>query len=1011
MNPSIRGYRSTSLLRKSCLSILVAIALSSNANAQQSADATQYAVAAGDLVQVVNEISRSSGVQIVYDIELLRGLKSAEVKGSLSLEQALNRALGGSGLTWTLVNPTTVSIQKRPKARSPKKGGARDSARDLPEDDHGKETRDLEEVVVVGSRLGGSPVESAMPIKLITREDIDRSGAGSIAQVLTYLSEVPLNSVGDREIGVGTGFAEGGNTNSSTVQMRGLPRGTTLVLINGRRAGDSAMFSASGQFDLSTIPLALVERIEVLPAGSSAVYGGDGLAGVINVVLRRDANGLELRVRKTVTDGYDRDMVSAMWGKAWSRGSLTVAANWNRNSSLLSSERSISADQDFRRFGGNDRRLPSGSPTTVFSLAGCPAPPASCFRVPLASRAPLPGLNSPVATVPLDSDGTGLTPSDFLATQGQIHKSSSNRHLISAEKNHGISVSGQMEVLPTVEAFLEAAYTTRSVPAHEVPLILSGQDGSILGRVGADHPYNPFGVPVGVNYLYRNTGFYTEFSQQHLRGLMGLRGKFGRFDWELTGMQSRDKAGSYGAVRWDSAKIVAALAATDPAMVLNPFVTDGSAPASKEVMESLLSTGLNHNTASRGDIWTGFVRGPVVKMPAGEVQGLVGAEHQRQEIRVDSNSTSLVTKYVDGVTKSNAIFAEVRVPILSAREGSSLERIAMTGAMRRETSNRFKDPTRTETIGLEVRPTESLLLRSTYSTAFRPLLAYSAVQDPTPSEFYFLDPNFDGLEYSAPGLLTGGVPPDLGPETSKTITMGVLYRPSSDWSVSLTHWDMKFSDRIAFVDAQTLVDNEEFFEDRVVRDPLTGLVTYFDVRQINISRYDSAGVDVAADAYLPTGIGDFTAGLSATYTYKHETQLTDASPLVQNIAVRNSDGWAPRWKIVPRLGWEPRDGINTMLVGRYVSRYRDSTALATGPNAGTFSVLGDFWMFDVNAEVALGKLLGQESMFGGMRLTFGATNVLDKQPVFCMGCSASGYDASIYDIVGRTYYAELRLSF
>src|SRR3546814_936097 len=107
---------------------------------------------------------------------------------------------------------------------------------------------------------------------------IDRSGVGNIAQVLSYLSEVSINNVGDRNIGVGDGVMDGGNTNSTTIQLRGLPKGTTLVLINGRRAGDSASYSDSGQFDLSTIPLALVERIEVLPAGSSAVYGGDGLA-------------------------------------------------------------------------------------------------------------------------------------------------------------------------------------------------------------------------------------------------------------------------------------------------------------------------------------------------------------------------------------------------------------------------------------------------------------------------------------------------------------------------------------------------------------------------------------------------------------------------------------------------------------------------------------------------------------------------------------------------------------
>src|SRR3546814_2609949 len=115
----------------------------------------------------------------------------------------------------------------------------------------------------------------------------DLLGVGNIAQVLSYLSEVSINNVGDRNIGVGDGVMDGGNTNSTTIQLRGLPKGTTLVLINGRRAGDSASYSDSGQFDLSTIPLALVERIEVLPAGSSAVFGGDGLAGVLKIVLRR----------------------------------------------------------------------------------------------------------------------------------------------------------------------------------------------------------------------------------------------------------------------------------------------------------------------------------------------------------------------------------------------------------------------------------------------------------------------------------------------------------------------------------------------------------------------------------------------------------------------------------------------------------------------------------------------------------------------------------------------------
>jgi len=1017
-----RKTRTTMTAIASCkaLALTVAIAACLPAYAAGAApDAVQEAVVtfdipAGDLSVALEKFSTQSGFQAMYRQDLVAGKRAQAVKGALSPAVALARLLTGTGLASERVNartyvlkpadpaPIKPSPSRKPASESPVDAGARK-----------EEVKELDDVVVVGSRLGGSPVESAMPIKVISRQDIDRSGAGNIAQALMYLSEVSLNNSGDREIGgAGISSTSGANANSTTVQMRGLPRGTTLVLINGRRAGDSAMFSSTGQFDLSTIPLALVERIEVLPAGASAVYGGDGLAGVINVVLRRDAQGWEIRMRKTTADGYDRDMFSAMWGKAWDRGNLTVAFNWNRNSGLFSAERSITANQDFRRFGGKDERSPYGNPATVYSLAGCP-PTGGCWNVPLQSRAPLPGLDAPVATVPLGNDGRHLTPSDFLSTQGQINKTSSKRHLISAEQNRGISVSMQMEVTPRIEVISELAYTKRSVPARELQFFILDGSTSLLSRVAADNPYNPFGVPVGVDFLYSDTGLYASFAQENMRGMLGFRGKFGRFDWELTGMQSRDKAAMRGALQWDRDKVAAALASTDPTRALNPFAADGSAPASRELLASLVGEDLNHATTSRGDVWTGFVRGPLFKLPAGEVRALLGLERQRQEIRLHTNTPTLSTKYINGVTTSDAAFAELRVPILSARPGSSRERIAMTGAMRRESSERFNGNTQTRTFGLEAWATEKLLLRSTYSTAFRPLLSYSAVQDVEPAETSFYDPKFGGqLFYPVPALRGGGVPPDLGPENSKTITMGLLYRPSADWNLSLTHWDMKFRDRITYVSPQMLLDNEAYFQSRVTRDPVTGMVTLLDLRQINMSRYDSAGVDIAADAHLPTGIGEFNASLSASYTYKHETQLTDKSPSVSNVAIRRDDGWAPRWKIVPRLGWSPREGIHTMVAGRYVSRYRDSQAFLVGPKAGKYPVLGDFWLFDFNADIELGKWLKTMAWLGETNLTFGITNVLDKQPRFCAGCGYQrGYDASTYDIVGRTYYAELRLRF
>src|SRR3546814_20478917 len=121
MNRSSRRH-ATSFLKKSCLSILVAFALTATANAQEPAQAVQYAIPSGDLVQVINEISRSSGVQIVYDIELLRGRQAAEVRGAMTLEQALDKALSGSGLNWVRVSTTTISISKQPRDTKTPKG-------------------------------------------------------------------------------------------------------------------------------------------------------------------------------------------------------------------------------------------------------------------------------------------------------------------------------------------------------------------------------------------------------------------------------------------------------------------------------------------------------------------------------------------------------------------------------------------------------------------------------------------------------------------------------------------------------------------------------------------------------------------------------------------------------------------------------------------------------------------------------------------------------------------------
>src|SRR3546814_2480715 len=145
----------------------------------------------------------------------------------------------------------------------------------------------------------------------------------------------------------------------TTVQLRGLPQGTTLVLVNGRRVGGSAGLN-NGVFDLSTLPLAMVDRIEILPFGASAIYGGDGLGGVVHIVLKQNASGIDIRAGYRFADGYDVNDGGFTWGKAWLRGWLTGGGRYSDKNFLNIFERSLTANGDLTWLGGIDVRRRGG---------------------------------------------------------------------------------------------------------------------------------------------------------------------------------------------------------------------------------------------------------------------------------------------------------------------------------------------------------------------------------------------------------------------------------------------------------------------------------------------------------------------------------------------------------------------------------------------------------------------------------------------------------------------------
>jgi hypothetical protein len=226
----------------------------------------------------------------------------------------------------------------------------------------------------------------------------------------------------------------------------------------------------------------------------------------------------------------------------------------------------------------------------------------------------------------------------------------------------------------------------------------------------------------------------------------------------------------------------------------------------------------------------------------------------------------------------------------------------------------------------------------------------------------------------------------------------------------MTHWSVDFYDRAEYVSAQTLLANEDAFPGRVTRDPLTGVISEIDLRQVNLAAMSAAGIDTDLVKYWDTQFGGIQASFAATYTYKHDDQISKDSPVTNGVAQHNLQSWAPRWKIIPRLAWTFR-GVAASLTGRYISSYKDSVALQIGPDAGSKKRLGDFWLVDMNWDLPIGKLAREASFFSGSTVNLGVTNILDELPEFCAGCGSRGYDTSQYDIIGRKLYAEFRLTF
>ena len=509
------------------------------------------------------------------------------------------------------------------------------------------DTARLDEIVVTGSLIRDTEAAGSK-LTVISRDQIDASGYGKIEDVLATVTQ---NFNQNNEAVVeGNHFF---NLNrGAEVQLRGLGPGTTLTLINGQRQGASGL---QGMFtDVSTIPASAVERIEILPEGASALYGSDAIGGVVNIILRRNFNGFETRLRASTAGGDANERgIAQLWGHTWSRGHVLLGFEYNDTAALACSARAYcAANSDFGRFGGSDFRGVGSNPGTIVD----------------------PDTLAPIAAIPHGQDGTQLTAEQLIPGAVNYTNSVNYYDILPSQTMRSAFVSSSYRPADNWEISFDGRYSSREFNS-------TFPQPAGYFTVPANNAFNHFGGPVVVAYDFTSdlgpvvdsgpteTSFASAGVKRVLPGgwQASLSSAYAKSSDEFVEVNNFSYFGQDA--------VDAALDNSDPTMALNLF-GDGSHtnPATLRSLGTVLDVVNTFTTTSANVI----ADGPLVDGTAGSIRLAVGGEFRKEH----SNGTNIVDSEENRRRDVVAAFFEIAAPVLAGRQGSDFNRLDLSLAGR-----------------------------------------------------------------------------------------------------------------------------------------------------------------------------------------------------------------------------------------------------------------------------------------------------------------------------------------
>jgi iron complex outermembrane receptor protein len=807
----------------------------------------------------------------------------------------------------------------------------------------------VQKVVVTGSNIKRIDSETSSPVTVMRREDIKATGANTVRQILDTLTSFESTTL--RDDGSSSSFARG----ATGAAMRGLGKGATLVLVNGRRVSNYAL--ADGGKDVfvnvDSIPADAIERVEVLRDGASAIYGSDAMAGVINIITRDTYQGVRVSGSAAIPESHG-------FGK---QATLSILGGWG---DLNRDNYNVFANLEaYKRTGYTQAEAMGSYPAwhkqyvnPAFGDPSLTSYPGNLNEAKVAGANGRPAVRQAVAGCPAGSINAGGLCGTDLTGLNQFSDGSDRLNLFS---------QGRLKINENLRGFAEVSYSKTRVDYRALPFGMAAGspwnwfDGNTKTsqsvqkpKLAVGNPANPFNFPVGIDYRFMDDTemWKSPIDSTQYRVMGGLDGSFSNgWEWQAAvgriggNATSRDR----GAERTVMPQAIAS----------GEYKIGGKNSA--ELLSRMFPVIGTDGKVSQ-DFIDGKVTGELFSLPAGPLSFALGGEIRREKMYVRSTdnvvNAQIISRgslWIDGARDLAATFVELNAPVTKSLE--------MNGALRLDKASGF-DAHVSPKLGARYTVTPELLVRGTLAGGFRSPNIPETLGKVGLTGFFnnTLDPKRcdtatkirdilktgdvndkndattaynSGCLTSIPAMISAN--PGLKPETSVSTTLGLVFQPTKQTSIAIDYYKIERRNEIASRDIDYVLAREDSpaYTKLMVRNPVSdtdrrladrantlrpGSNLAFNVGTMqslllnyeNFGKTETSGVDFDfSTQFNAGGIGKFDLGLVSTYALSYRTWDIDANAYRPNtVGLRNT----PRLTSVLSLGWKRQDWATTVRV-------------------------------------------------------------------------------------------------